>query len=141
LHQGSLDIGEVIVHQGFSQHAVNIQMEYLQLGNSENSWDNKAVSELMRSFYEKKNYLVLHNLPIGSWKPNPRILQELEKFTKTKAFAQNMDEFAKAGYHSKFLIERHLRREYAIVDSLETERYLSLFLNFVANMEGSSIEG
>ncbi|TFH05333.1 MAG: ATP-binding protein, partial [Candidatus Thorarchaeota archaeon] len=140
---GSLDVGEAVVHQGFSQHAVNIRIEHLQLGNSGSEWNDEAVSELMRPFYEKKNHLVLRNLPqIDSWEPDPVILRNLEKLTETKEFAQRREEYANSkGYLAKSLIERLLLRKYALVDSLETERYLSLFQNYISNMEDGSIEG
>jgi len=136
---GSLGVGEAIVHQGFSRHAVNIRMEHLQLEDSgkNHSWDDQAVSKLMKPFYEKNNHLVIQNLPtINSWQPNPIVLRNLEYLTESEGFMERFDEFVDPNKGlAKYLVERLLRKHHTITDSVETARYLSVFNNYLSNLE------
>jgi len=86
---GSMKRGEAIVHEGFMEQAVNIQVP---LFPHTKTWSDFDVSTWMDSFYKQYPHMLRQHLPrITQWKPDPMILFELKQVVEEVDFLRTYD--------------------------------------------------
>ncbi len=143
LHIGSLKCGEVVIHQGFTGTAVLAQVVKFHRKHDSEPWTDRRVTDMMTPFFIAHPHRQSQNLPfIKRWKPTPIVLRNLEYITESEKFAERFDEFVDPNSGlAKYVVERLLRKHNPITDPKETERYLSLFVNYVSNLERGSVDG
>ena len=136
---GALKKGEAIVHSGFAEQAVNIQVPYFRskFGGSDIHWSDERIAYWMEEFYASRPYMKDQLFPVmDSWEPDPKVLENLEFVTKSEEFQERLEEYLspRTGL-AKVMVERMLLRHRVSASPMETQRYVSLFLNFVSNLE------
>lgn len=141
---GELMKGEAIVHSGFTEKAVNVQVPLFRnkfVGTNE-PWTDERIAYWMEPFYSSRPYMKEQQLPmVESWKPNPIVLRNLEYVTESADFTEKLEEYLDSHTGlAKVLVERLLRKHHVSVSPSETHRYVSLFLNFLSNLERSGDE-
>ena len=136
---GELKRGEAIAHSGFSEQAVDVQIphfkeKYMGMGAP---WTNEKVTRLMKSFYSSRPYLKTQFLPIvESWKPDPVILRNLEYLTESEDFIEKLDEYLDPNTRlARILVERLIRKHHVLTNPREIDRYVSLFISYLQNIE------
>jgi len=136
---GELKKGEAIVHSGFNEQAVNIQISHFRdkyVGTGE-PWTNERIAEWMQAYYASRPYMKRQQLPmIGSWKPDPIVLRNLEYVTESEDFVDKIEEYLdpRSGF-AEVLVERLLRKHHASTNPTEVQRYVSLFINYLTDPE------
>ena len=136
---GELKRGEAIAHSGFSEQAVDVQIphfkeKYMGMGAP---WTNEKVTRLMKSFYSSRPYLKTQFLPIvESWKPDPVILRNLEYLTESEDFIEKLDEYLDPNTRlARILVEQLIRKHHVLTNPREIDRYVSLFISYLQNIE------
>ena len=73
---------------------------------------------------------------VDSWTPDPKVLRNLEHVTESEDFQERLGEYLspRTGL-ARVLVERLLVKHHVKVSPVETQRYVSLFLNFISNLE------
>jgi len=145
LHIGALEVGEAIVHQGFAEQAVNIRVDHILPKNlcEIPPWDDLSVIKLMRPFYERNRHLKTQCLPIiDTWKPNPEVLRNLEYVTKSREFAERLDEYLEpeSGLAHE-LVEKLLQKYNVSAGPDEIELYVSQLTDYLNDSERCGDEG
>jgi hypothetical protein len=141
---GELKKGEAIVHSGFNEQAVNVQIPHFRgkyVGTGE-LWTNERIAHWMQAYYSTRPYMKKQQLPmVDSWKPDPIVLRNLEFVTESDEFVENLEEYLNPNSGlAKNLVERLLSRHQGSINPVETERYVSLFIDFLGNCERFSDE-
>jgi hypothetical protein len=81
-------------------------------------------------------------LPMAeSWKPDPIMLRNLEYVAESEDFRDKIEEYLdpRSGF-AEVLVERLLRKHHASTNPVEVGRYVSLFINYLADPERCSDE-
>jgi hypothetical protein len=136
---GALKKGEAIVHSGFNEQAVNVQVPYFRnkiVGTNE-PWTDERIAYWMEEFYASRPYMRQQLLPVvDPWTPDSKVLQNLEFVTESEDFMERLEEYlnTRTGL-ARVLVERLLLKHHVKVSPAETQRYVSLFLNFISNLE------
>lgn len=66
----------------------------------------------------------------------PQILRNLEYVTESEKFVERYDEFVNTNSGlAKYIVENLLRKRRMSADPRETDRYVSLFIDYAANLE------
>jgi hypothetical protein len=138
LHIGALEVGEAIVHQGFAEQAVNIRVDHFQSVVSGKTWTDKAVQEFMLSFYEEHKHLRSRLLSIiDTWEPNLKVLRNLEYVTESAEFQERIDEYLDPfSVLARELVQKLLRKHGVSASPSDIERYLSIFHQYLTDLEG-----
>ncbi len=136
---GELKKGEAIVHSGFTEQAVNVQIPLFRnkfVGTDE-PWTDERIAYWMEAFYLSRLYMKEQQLPmLESWKPNPVVLRNLEYVTESDNFTDMLEEYLDPSTGlAEVLVERLLRKHHVSVSPLETNHYVSLFLNYLSSLE------
>ena len=136
---GALKKGEAIVHSGFSEQAVNVQVPFFRdkFSGSDILWSDERIAHWMEAFYASRPYMKEQILPVvDSWTPDPKVLRNLEHVTESEDFQERLGEYLspRTGL-ARVLVERLLVKHHVKVSPVETQRYVSLFLNFISNLE------
>ena len=136
---GELKKGEAIVHTGFAEQAVNVQVPLFRnkfVGTGE-SWTDERIACWMGAFYSSRPHMNEQQLPLlESWRPNPVVLRNLEYVTESDEFTEKLEEYLDPSSGlAEVLVERLLRRHHISVSPLETQRYVSVFLNYLSTLE------
>jgi len=73
---------------------------------------------------------------VDSWEPNSQVLENLEYVTQSEEFQERIEEYLspRTGL-AKVMVERMLLKHRISASPMETQRYVSLFLNFISNLE------
>lgn len=141
---GELKKGEAIVHTGFDEQAVNVQVPLFRnkFVRTSEPWADERIAYWMEAFYSSRPYMKEQQLPmVESWKPDPVVLRNLEYVTESDDFTEKMGEYLDPSTGlAEVLVERLLRKHFISVSPLEAKRYVSLFLNYLSNLERSGDE-
>jgi hypothetical protein len=141
---GELKKGEAIVHTGFNEQAVNVQIPHFKekyVGTGE-PWTNERIALWMKAYYLSRPYMRRQQLPmIESWKPDLLVLRNLEYIAESEEFQEKIDEYRDRNSGlAKVLVEQLLLKHHGSIDPVEVGRYTSLFIDFLENQEGCSDE-
>ena len=86
---GTMKRGEAIVHEGFMEQAVNIQVPMYAHSNS---WSDFDIATWMDSFYKQYPHMRRQQLSrINQWKPDPMTLFRIKQVVEEVDFLRNYD--------------------------------------------------
>jgi len=136
---GVLKKGEAIVHSGFSEQAVNVQVPYFRNRFIRTSvpWTDERIASWMESYYSSRPYMKHQQLAmVESWRPDPVVLRNLEYVTESERFAERLEEYLDPSSGlATVLVKRLLRKHHVSINPAEIERYVSLFISYLTSLE------
>ncbi|TET07325.1 MAG: ATP-binding protein [Candidatus Thorarchaeota archaeon] len=129
---GSLSIGEAVVHQGFTDQAVNVQVvHYQEIGDG---YSDLQVSSLMDSFYIDNPHLTVQNIPLvmPEWEPDPVILWNLRYLVKSKIVSENYNCFLKENEETAQHYIRNLVSEFLDIENpSDVNQYIAITFEYL----------
>lgn len=137
LHIGSLQCGEVVIHQGFTGLAVLTKVVKFNNDSNSKPWTDQRIRDLMAPFFNANPHLREQNLPIISkWKPNPEILDTLKFLTDAPDFTQEYQRLLaldreQANSHVMDIVQKMVH------DLAEAENYCAVIVNHLEEVETS----
>jgi len=127
-----LSIGEAVVHQGFTDQAVNVQVvHYQEIGDG---YSDLQVSSLMDSFYIDNPHLTVQNIPLvmPEWEPDPVILWNLRYLVKSKIVSENYNCFLKENEETAQHYIRNLVSEFLDIENpSDVNQYIAITFEYL----------
>jgi hypothetical protein len=137
LYIGSMNCGEVVIHQGFAGQAVNAQIVNFQRNELIRPMTDQQVADMMTSFFIVNPHLRSQNLPfIRRWEPEPVFLENLIFLTESPDFRAIYNECLTQGQAQADAYVMGLVQK-LVPDLTEAARYCNCLLDHLSEVMGS----
>jgi len=144
---GALARGEAIVHSGFTEQAVNVQVPHFRekLPSTIEPWTNERIVYWMEAYYSSRPYMKKQQLPtVDSWIPDPVVLLNLKYITESPDFIQEYEKCTESGPEAAEAFVRRVVSKHLQTTPAETQRYVNVLVEYLKDdipLEGNLDEG
>jgi hypothetical protein len=140
---GVLKKGEAIVHSGFSEQAVNVQIPHFKdkYVATNQPWTDERVVQLMKAYYSSRPYMKKQQLPmVESWKPDPVVLWNLKYIIESPDFLREFKKYIESSSEVAEAFVYRVVSNHLETSDAETQHYVTELMEYLT-VESNLVEG